>query len=452
MNDVWKQTLEKTLQIVKKYSNHPNTFCLSPYTYLDFDQSGEMHSCYAGTDNLGNWKTNSIIEEFNNDRYKNLRMYQQTGQQDKSYSNCKSCYKHEQMNNRSARQKELVNAYFNLGKEKFENLIKKIVDNRYHGDIKDNIQVEMRASNFCNLQCMHCDHNSSTQWLNFFTDQENIEIASKLGIIDDEIYDSKNIADEFKKYRTSNVKYLPELQQLMSYTKTLNFSGGEPLLDPNHEMFLNYLIQDADRCKIQNLWYHTNLNVKDVHKFFYYWQHFKSVHMIVSIDCPPSTYKFFRRNGSFDIVRNNIQTILENFSSEHIKIECRITFNFFAALRWLEITDYWIENNFVLHSSLVNQGPVCAEYLPTKLKDQAIKQMEAGIEKVKNHPTYSVEKKQHYEFAWLYCYTYLKNSADYGDKLHEDTQLYLNMMDKKTDLQTLDFYPELERYYNKTND
>lgn len=449
-DQTWNQALKRAIDIIKKYNPYTDTFCVAPYTVLDFDQSGEMHSCYAGTSNLGDWKNESIVKEFNNDRYRSLRFYQQTGQRDKSYHNCKRCYNHEQMQNKSARQKELVNVFFKLGEEGFEDLVKKIVGNNYQGDITDNITTEMRSSNFCNLQCMHCDHISSTQWLNFYTDQKNLEIGSDIGLIDSNSLTVDNIANKFKKYRSSDVVKIEELQNAMSSAKILHFSGGEPLLDPNHEKWLQHLTRQKN-CNTQEIWYHSNLNIKNIERFFMYWQKFKKVRVIVSVDCPPSTYKFFRRNGDFDLVKTNIDKIRNFFCVENVEVECRITFNFFAALRWQEITDYWISNDFVLHSSLVTHGPVAAEYIPNDLKQKSLHQMELDLDKVKNHSAYSLQKKQAYEQASFYCYNYLKNS-NYHANLNKNTLKFLKMLDEKTSLSTLDFYPELERYYNKTND
>ena len=52
----------------------------------------------------------------------------------------------------------------------------------------------------------------------------------------------------------------------------------------------------------------------------------------------------------------------------------------------------------------------------------------------------------------LHCHTYLKNTKTNGDNLHGDVEGWCKLHDKKTNLQTLDFYPELEMYYNNNND
>ena len=48
--------------------------------------------------------------------------------------------------------------------------------------------------------------------------------------------------------------------------------------------------------------------------------------------------------------------------------------------------------------------------------------------------------------------TYLTNTPDNGDILHHDVLNWCKTHDKNTDLNTLDFYPELEMYYNNNND
>ena len=44
--------------------------------------------------------------------------------------------------------------------------------------------------------------------------------------------------------------------------------------------------------------------------------------------------------------------------------------------------------------------------------------------------------------------TYLQNTERYGEKMNWEVIEWCKLQDKTDDLQTLDFYPELEMYYN----
>lgn len=448
-SEFWNNTLKVINSIIKKYNPNTDTFCITPYLTLDYDQSGSMLSCYDGKERLGNWKQKSPIEEFNNEAFTNLRYFQQTGQKEKTYSNCQTCWDSESHGVSSPRLKELVHAYMILGHDKFEQAIKKISNNS-KGDILDVVKLEMRSSNYCNLQCLHCDHESSTQWLNFYSKPGIKEIALKTGRINEKFYKDPNEREKYKSYLTSDCVYQDEVNKSMETAKVIQWSGGEPMIDPNHIGWLEHLTNN--KSNEQTMFYHTNLNVKNIEKFFPYWEKFNSIQVIVSLDCPPSTYSFFRRNSDYNLVKNNIDKIKSYFNSQIVQIACRITFNFFAALRWQEITDIWTANDWELHSHLVLQGPASSQYLPDELKLQCIDQIQKNLNDIDKYTTYSDKNKQKYIEYGYHCCNYLKSSTMYGNTLQSDLVYYLQMLDKHTDLKTLDFYPELEKYYNKTND
>lgn len=448
----WNDCLSKIMDIIYAVDRNIalETFCVAPYLTLDYDQSGSMQSCYIGKEKLGNWKQLSAVEEFNNKNFQDLRYFQKTGQQDKSLANCHICYDSENIGVSSTRLRELVNAYVVLGHDNFKSMIKKIVEGNFHGNFEDIIKTEMRSSNFCNLQCLHCDHNSSTQWLNFYSKDENYELGVDIGIINGGKHTLQTFFSDHKHYYSNDTILNDDVIKSMIDSKIIHFSGGEPLIDPNQIKWLEHLSQN--NSVNQTIWYHTNLNVTDIEKFFPYWQNFKSVRIIVSVDCPPSTYSFFRRKGNFELMKNNIDKINAYFNSKTVKVDCRITFNFFAALRWQEITDTWVENNWAMHSSIVFEGPASSQYLPDKLKFKCIDKIQENIDSIDEHKSYSNKNKDDYKDYVGKCLTYLKSTPQQGEVLNPVVCKFLKMMDKNDKIQTLDFYPELERYYNKTND
>lgn len=436
-----ESNLIKIYSILEKYNLSPKTFCIAPYLIYDFDQSGEMHSCFQGKRALGNWKESPAKKQYNSIEYQNLRKFQRIGNRKDTYANCENCYRHEKHKVPSTRTANLLDYYNRIGPEKFEEFIKQISQTPVDQVDMPNVDfVEMRLSNYCNLRCLHCDHISSTSWMNFFTNQENLERARQSGIPIHPDVDSKNIMKYFSKYQSSDTEHLNDVVDIMSKGRVLTWSGGEPLMDPNYLKIMDQLVENKN-CSNQILDIHTNLNIKNIEKYLNHWKKFEIVNLYISLDCPPSTYKFFRRNGDWNTVMANVDAIRQEIDATQINIMGHITFTMFGALRYKEIADVWTEKNLNSNANLVVVGPTSARYLPEDLKQSAINQMEQVIE----------NKEQMYSKKLISdtekCLTYTKNTEKHTFLDHQVIK-WLQLMDKTSDLKTLDFYPELKEYYN----
>jgi len=434
--------VKEVFDIINSVGLNTDTFCFCPYTNLDYDQSGEIHTCFEGKESMGNWKTQSALKQLNSEEYRNLRRDQKLGNKEKLHSNCKSCYHKESHNVLSYRIRTLLQFYNRYGQETFKEQLLKIKaspEDQHNFDMLEWSQI--RLSNYCNLKCMHCDHLSSTQWLNFFTKKENIDKAQQSGrnVSDLQV---DNLQKFYEHYRNSSSDYLQDAIKTLSMSKTISFSGGEPLLDPNFlpimEMFKDYDMSE------KTLSIHTNLNVKNINSYVPLWQKFKKLEFYVSIDCPPSTYSYFRKNGDWNLVKHNIEDIQKKFNSNDCKIFGHITFSLFGALRWQEIFDVWHDNNLLTNSSLITEGPTSAKLLPDILKQQVIDTMNEISLNSKIDKSFLVHNNR--------CLEYLKNTDKIGNRLSLDTENWCRFMDETSNTKTLDFYPELEMYYNSNND
>lgn len=450
MTEIINLSSNPTVKIVKdiltKYNLSPKTFCLAPYLHLDYDQSGEMHSCFEGKDKMGNWRTHSIFEQFNNQEYQNLRTAHKLGDIDSTEKNCGTCYKHEEHDVFSHRLRSLVEKYEDLGHHDFVDLIKRLSNTKIN-EVKPVAfdHVEMRLSNFCNLKCMHCDHRSSTQWLNFYTKQENIDEARRVGIVIHPDANAENIMTFFADHQHSTAKYFDEIVSTLQNSDLITFSGGEPLLDPYYKPLMNRIV-DHENCNKKLLDIHSNLNVKNIETYFENWKKFSQVRIYVSIDCPPSTYNYFRRNGDWQVVKDNIKKIKSEFNDTQTLVIGHITFSLFGALRYKEIADTWTEMNLEPNFNIVTEGPASARYLTDSLKQKVIDEMTCVID--------NRDKKYSQKFMSVTeeCLTYLQNTEKYGEDMNWEVIDWCKLNDKTSNLQTLDFYPELGMYYNITSD
>ena len=428
--------------VLEKHAVSKDTFCFAPYFYFDFDQSGEMHTCYKGKTSMGNWKAGKVLTQFNSKNYNDLRLAQKKGDKGYTWPNCEDCYAHEDHKVWSLRKTLLVDKYNELGHAGFENLVKKI---KALGTDKVNLPVydyvEMRLSNFCNLRCLHCDQRSSTQWLNFLTDPEVFEVAEKIAMPIGHDVTSNNLIEKHKHFRENDNIDLDDVIDIISKSRAITLSGGEPLLDPNYFRLMDGVSkQSLDIHRTIDI--HTNLNIKNIERYFKHWETFQKVQIFVSIDVPPSTYKYFRRNGDWKLVADNIKKIKTHFpNKKHVNVLGHITFNLFGALGWHELCEEWQAMNLQANSNIVTQGPTCSMYLPDKLKTSTLRTMESIIERSSFDDSLINQTVD--------CYTYLKNTERFGDILHQDVLEWCKIHDAKTNLQTLDFFPELKIYYNR---
>lgn len=435
-----EKNIKKVGELIKQNGLSEETFCFAPYINLDLDQSGKMYTCYRGKQELGNWKQSNVQDEFNNDDYKKMR---QSLYDNQKHENCASCWMAESNKSISPRQR-FFDAVLGDNDESYVNkLLSEIKKNPQISKINWLERIEIRTSALCNLRCMHCGPANSTQWIQLLSNNESLysEIKEYVTRIESDL-PAKDLPKIYKSSLTSDSPYSDKVKETLAHAKIIQFSGGEPLLDPQHMSWLKHLQTTATN---QILDYNSNLNISDIEKYFELWQNFKMINLRVSIDSAPSSYAYFRRLGDFDLVSSNIKKIKDYFADDKIFLTGSITFNMFSALRWNEIFEWWNNNKIILHSSLVLEHPTSAIYLPDKLKYECIEQMQKTIDIMQPN----IEDDIH-SYEWIKstqdCLNFLKNNSFVGKNLHEKTKSYLHSIDQHTELKTCDFFPELEEY------
>lgn len=435
-------TLTDMKQELSNLGLDPNTFCFAPYITTDLDQSGNVYSCYRGNDSVGNWKEAKIENFINGNGLQNIRKDLYNGVR---HSNCVSCWKAEDSNAKSPRV-DFFNDYKNLVKDK-KKLIERIKSQPHIGKTNELKRTEIRPSSLCNLQCMHCGPRSSTKWVNFLTDKDNFETYEHANnkvdhkdMSDSVSYD--NITTVFKSTLTSDSKYKDEIKKLLADSESIHFTGGEPLLTPEHVDWLEYMI--ANNSTNQTLVYNSNLNIKNIERYFDYWKQFKQVEIVCSIDASFSTYDYFRMQGDIEIVKDSITKIKQS-KLDNIKLKGSITFNMFSALRWKEILQDWIDFDLDFHSSLVLKNAVSSLNLPDKLRTQCIDQMKSCLNDVTALST-SKEFIDRFTYFTNDCLAYLENNFNNKDKFDQNILDFLKMCEKTNNKKTIDYFPELVDY------
>lgn len=432
-------TLTEMKSKLAELGMNPDTFCFAPYINVDLDQTGETYVCCASKKSIGNWKTDKIKDQYNNEQVKTLRNNLFWGVKNR---NCQSCWFAEKKNSKSTR----IDS-FNDAVELIDDLPKFCEDIRkdIHTSNIDNIKrMEIRLSALCNLKCAHCSPKYSTQWINTVTDKDNFEFFKDYDEFD-ETLSHDNINQYFKSSLTSDSIHEADIKEMLSKTKLIQFAGGEPLLSPEHTSWLNYLVNEAKTSKTQTIEYNTNLMIKDIEKFFPLWKEFKSVTLRSSIDTDFDSIEYFRANSSKALLLENLEKIKIEFVENFDNIGT-VTFNMLSALRYKKIMQDWIDNNLNFHCSIVHDHPYSCLELPKDLHARAIQEMQWCKENVSN---FTDNKKfiRRFQKYTDYCLNFMINHEP-KETMSKSTVDYIKFFDKTTGKNILDYFPEFTDYVN----
>jgi|TARA_B110000503_G_C7128445_1_gene405724 organic radical activating enzyme len=271
--------------------------CKYAWSHLDFLQ-GEYAPCYRfkiKPQPIASLKDSLPSDVINNASMQAVRASLQQGVFPPGCSDC--AYK-ESHGLKSYRQKSLND---------YEWDVNSIID--YNKTTVANIlDLELKFSRTCNFLCRHCMSDSNSQFETL--GRANPEIAQQLLDLG---FDHIGVGDS--PITTVSAEIIDDLiQNIIPGVERINFSGGEPLYHLAHYKFLERLINDVniDTKQIQ-LSYNTNLSLIDFKSYNIsdLWQHFKSVHLTVSLDGTGELFNYFRERGDWDTVIANMYTLLE---------------------------------------------------------------------------------------------------------------------------------------------
>lgn len=264
-------------------------FCMYPWVHLHAWPTGEAFPCCMSEaqGQLGNFKTETMADIWNNDKMKNLRLNMLN---DRPSNACGRCYEQEQSNFFSGRQSA----------------------NKHHGHHVKHIKQtssdgvfeqfrmtywDIRFSNLCNLRCRSCGHIFSSQWY-----QDQVKIQGKQWALENK---PLNYAGRFE------TDMLDQLLEHIDYVEQIYFAGGEPLMMEEHY----HILEELERRKRFDvkLVYNTNFTqVKLKDRFvFDYWKKFSSVSVGASLDASYDRAEYIRKGTQWSLVEKNRQDMIE---------------------------------------------------------------------------------------------------------------------------------------------
>ena len=365
--------------IPMQITNSP-TFCASPWTFLNIDQTGRVMPCMHSGYELGNLKQNTVQEVLSGERMRELKQTMACGEWHNACSWCKQLEETTGSSGRTVRQLDSLVA------EKINN------DIDYFG--LEHMVVNW--SNLCNLTCVYCNSETSTAW------------------------------QSIKKIPINHVKN--EHQDLIELAKThgkniqgLTLGGGEPLLQKGLVEFLSYL----DSQKI-NVVVTTNLSVEIVNNPVYQTlKQWPNVTWMVSFDnADPVKFEYVRNGATWQQFEKNLDTMIADGQN----IQAHPAYSIYCALevdKYYEFCQqkgidlFWCELTYPLNLDIRRQ--------PLILRQLAVAEIDKVLAKWQSRSGFALDTLERYRTTLL-DNSYLFNSDYKIDTLkwHKDIEQQLN--------------------------
>lgn len=304
--------------------NMSKTYCPLPWNHFSTHTDGTMRLCCNST-HEGRLKNNgefvkineisNLIEFYNIDQLKNIRKKMLDGDR---VAECQHCYNVEDNGGESVRNWFIKRWPMQSIIENTDALTGELtsVDVNY---------LDLSWSNKCNLQCKMCTPDASDQLIKEFK------------LIDIKPWVEKD-SDYKAQWNYDQIKPILDLVKTKGLMQIL-VTGGEPLINNDFYAFCKELI-DSGLSKQVDLSIHTNLTVTPS-KWFDIWSHFKTMTIKVSIDAVGDMYEYIRYPGKWNIVKDNIDSIVQySNENENIGIEFHTVFSIFNTHKFTELLDY----------------------------------------------------------------------------------------------------------------
>lgn len=298
--------------IDKKQLKDSKTFCMLPFMHIYGSAGGDMVPCCEAQEVALNNPGESALESWNNVNYRELRRALANNERPER---CNVCWHNEDSGIVSNRLQ-----WENDNWEEFSDLIS--VNDDFSVNNKP-IWVELKVSNFCNLKCIMCSTHSS------YKRTQDLDIIKKYT---KDGYETRLLRP------TDLFASLNEWPELWDSVHTLQFTGGEPIINKEHYDLLEGIPQHL-KSKIR-LRYASNLSYIKFKKYdlVKIWSEFKHVNIKVSMDGIGDVYNYIRQDGDWDTVYENM-CVLNDIDG--IDVAAGITVQAHNIYQMPEFYDFW---------------------------------------------------------------------------------------------------------------
>ena len=164
--------------------------------------------------------------------------------------------------------------------------------------------LDYSVGNLCNLKCVVCGPNNSTQWISDYQ----------------KIYPEKSI-DQFKYHKLNQIKITSTSG--IDNIKNIHFhGGGEPFLSDAHVQLLEKIQQNQGLDQVR-VFYNTNGTQRVSNKILKLWEQCKLIELYFSIDDIGHRFDYQRTGADWHQVVKNLKWYTDNMPHNHMfNINC----------------------------------------------------------------------------------------------------------------------------------
>ena len=288
--------------------------------------------------------------------------------------------------------------------------------NHYNARYKDHKMIDtptaldLDFSNFCNLQCIMCGPNRSSQWAKELGDKRILSVPKDR---------------------------LQEICDISWNVRHISIQGGEPSIMPEFEHYFDFLkknnlISNIEIDCISNL---TNVN----NKFYTLLEDFKQVNLNASIDSYGKANDYIRYPSNFEKIEKN----LEHLMGKNLQVNLQITlqvlsmFNFYDFLQWIfKMQTKFADSgkNLGLNLSYVtNIKHLDIQFAPMQLKTKMLFDIDRFTKqhRIKNNLKFNLELKN------------LKNSlsSNSNNTYPKELSQYIHTLDSRRNIKITNYIP-----------
>lgn len=310
------------------------SFCSLLWMHAAVKTTGEHRACclMSNHKNQGfarkpdgtiyNWGTDSILEAHNSQQIREMRLKMLQGQE---VPECTTCYTKE--NNGYPSRRLSSNSKF----RKFNiDQAKSVTDGEGYTTQRPKF-LDLRFGNLCNLKCVMCHSNSSSQWYD-----DHIKLYGEDEWAKNNLnFNGKKWVDKGQMDWWKSESFWNQIENLREDLRDLQMVGGEPLMIEKHYDFLQQLVDTGDSKNIR-LEYDTNLTYLQP-RVVDLWKNFKRINVRVSIDDFGDRFRYIRYPGNYDKVIENLEILKSEVKGAVIQVA--ITWQVLGAFGLLELLD-----------------------------------------------------------------------------------------------------------------
>lgn len=313
-------------------------FCYAPWTNIHINTSGSYKTCCAGTEIIGDLRTVPITKLLANQKLIEIKSSILNNQ---THPNCQICYRQETHSSVSER-----SWYHDIAEQK-----------QIHIDALEQTKLQnldIRWSNTCNLSCVYCDHEASSQWA------------------------------ALKKLPMDRLDYSDTLQSILDLIdsnkdtlKNLALLGGEPLLQKENVALLDIV---PDHVHINVI---TNLSVPlQNNKIFQKLVNRKNVMWDISFETVEDRFEYVRHGSKWQTIIDNIRhlnDVAKNNPGQLVGITSQ--YSVYNALSLEYIHEYFADNSLPMMrwNELHYPDILSVSNLPQRFIDKAIVELKNSV-------------------------------------------------------------------------